>query len=98
MTVYYSPEHDRADIGIMLGRRSVWGMGLGLDAWSILLEWLLNVACVRKVTGGAMSCNIPMLRIMDRSGMTIDAVRSDHELLNGTPQDLIYFSKFRESV
>ena len=32
-TIYRKPEHGTADLGIMIGDRSSWGKGFGLEAW-----------------------------------------------------------------
>lgn len=94
MTAYYSAAHRTVDVGIMVGRRSEWGRGLGLDAWNTLMTWLLGLDSVRKVTAGTMRCNEAMVRLMERSGMSLEAVRPQQELLDGTPQDLLYYGRF----
>ncbi|MCG9094393.1 GNAT family N-acetyltransferase [Laribacter hongkongensis] len=98
MTAYAAVPHGTADMGIMLGCRSTWGQGIGQDAWNTLLQWLLDTAGIRKVTGGAMRCNQAMVRIMERAGMTLEAVRPAQEMLDGIPQDLVYFGKFRDAL
>lgn len=98
MTAYNSVHHGTSDMGIMLGSRSVMGKGFGQDAWNTLQAWLFDVAAIRKVTGGAMRCNVAMVRIMERSGMKLEAVRPQQELLDGQPQDIVYFGKFRDPI
>jgi [ribosomal protein S5]-alanine N-acetyltransferase len=97
MTAYAALHHDTVDVGIMLGERRVWGSGMGQDAWNTLIYWLLNNTPCRKVTAGTMRCNVGMMKIAERAGMTLEAVRPDQELLNGVPHDLIYFGKFAEA-
>lgn len=94
MTAYAAVPHRTVDLGILVGCRSAWGQGLGRDAWQTLLSWLLGEPGVRKVTGGTMRCNLGMVRIMERCGMTLEAVRPQQELLDGLPQDLVYYGKF----
>jgi ribosomal-protein-alanine N-acetyltransferase len=94
MTAYVSPHHETVDIGVMIGQRSVWGEGLGQDAWNTLLKWFIEQRRIRKVTAGAMSCNEPMIKLMKRSGMSLEAVRSKQELLDGAPHDILYYCKF----
>lgn len=96
MTAYVSPHHQTVDIGILIGRRAVWGTGIGQDAWNTLLGWFLDQRRIRKVTAGAMRCNAAMIKLMERSGMKLEAVRPGQELLDGTPQDMVYYGKFRE--
>jgi len=94
ITAYVSIQHRTADMGIMIGDRSAWGKGIGQDAWTILLKRLLSHDGVRKVTGGTMRCNQGMVKIIERSGMMLEAVRPKQELLNGIPVDLVYYGKF----
>jgi len=81
-----------------VGNRSSEGQDVGLDAWRTLMNWLLSYAQVRKVTGGTMQCNKAMVKIMKHSGMALDAVHLKQELLDGKPQDLVYFGKFRNKL
>lgn len=96
MTAYYSAPHRTVDVGIMVGNRDAWGKGIGQDAWNTLLAWLLEQDCIRKLTAGTMRCNGAMVRLMERSGMRLEAVRPGQELLDGVPQDLLYYGKFRD--
>jgi [ribosomal protein S5]-alanine N-acetyltransferase len=92
LTVYLDLDHGVADIGIMIGNRDEWGKGYGQDAWDSILFWLLNNQKVRKITAGTLSCNIAMRNIIERSGMKIEGVRNQQEMLNGEPQDVILFA------
>ena len=94
MTMYASVHHRTVDMGIMLGNRSCWGQGLGQDAWNTLIDWLMMNESVRKVTAGAMRCNTSMVNIMERSGMTLEAVRPQQELLEEEAQDIVYYGRF----
>lgn len=94
MTAYVNAHHGVADLGIMIGNRTSWGQGLGQQAWNVLLNWFIQKNSVRKVTGGAMRCNTAMIRIMEKSGMYLEAVREKQELLDCAPQDILYYCKF----
>jgi RimJ/RimL family protein N-acetyltransferase len=90
MTVYRSAQHGTADIGLMIGAGT--GRGLGRDAWATMLDYLLRDT--RKVTGGTLACNPAMIRIMQACGMVADGVRKGQELVDGVPQDVLYFARF----
>lgn len=94
MTVYASPPHATCDVGIMIGERSFWGGGYGQDAWNTLTAWLLGEAGVRKLTAGCLAKNLAMITLMERSGMTREAVRVGQELLDGEPCDIVHYAKF----
>lgn len=92
MTAYRSLVHGTADIGLLIGA-AVQGKGLGRDAWATLMAHLLAIG-TRKVTGGTLRCNAAMVRIMQSCGMQADGVRTGQELVDGVPQDILYFARF----
>lgn len=94
MTAYVSLPHGTVDIGILIGRKSVWGTGVGQDAWDTLVNWFTEHRRIRKVTAGALSSNKAMIRIMERSGMHCEAIRPKQELLDGEPLDVHYYGKY----
>lgn len=93
-TIYRQTQHGTADIGLMIGDRKCWGKGYGREAWEALLLSLLEETGMRKVTGGTTRSNEAMVRIMEHSGMTLEAVRLRQELIEGKTVDLLYFSRF----
>jgi len=94
MTAYVSKPHATVDVGILLGDKSVWGLGVGQDAWDTLINWLLEHDDIRKVTAGTLACNHGMLRIMERSGMHCEAIRKKQEIVNTRAVDILYYAKF----
>lgn len=94
MTAYRSIPHGTVDVGIMIGDRAFWGGGYGQDAWDTFLAWLLDQPAIRKVTAGTLACNIGMVRLMDRSGMTLEGTRVRQEIIEGEPQDVLLYGKF----
>lgn len=97
-TVYRNNRHGTADIGLMVGERRCWGQGYGREAWQAVLEALLVEKGIRKVTGGTARPNQAMVRIMEQSGMELEAVRARHELIEGLPVDLLYYARFAQQA
>jgi len=95
MTAYVSRHHGTADMGILIGDRTRWGKGIGRDAWTTAMRFLLEKLGIRKICAGTLRCNVPMVRIMEASGMVPDGVRVAHELVEGKTHDMLYFAKFR---
>jgi RimJ/RimL family protein N-acetyltransferase len=83
-----------ADLAIMIGDREVQGRGFGRDAWVAACEWAIEAGGVRKVSAGCMAENRAMLRLFEIAGMTIEAVRKAHFLLEGRPIDAVYAARF----
>ena len=96
ITAYVNRHHGTADMGLMIGDRSEWGKGYGLDAWRGLMRQLLEERRMRKVTGGTLDCNTAMKRIMEKSGMYLEAIRARQEIVEGAPHDILYFAIFND--
>ena len=94
MTAYRQPHHGTVDIGIMIGARECWRGGYGQDAWDTLLACLLARNDIRKATAGTLACNRGMVRLMERSFMTLEGVRLGQEVVEGEPQDIVLYGKF----
>ena len=94
VTAYVARNHGTVDVGIMVGNKSVWGMGYGLDAWMTITSWLLKRQDIRKLTAGTLACNFRMIALMERSGMILEATRKAQEIVEGCPVDVLYYAKF----
>jgi [ribosomal protein S5]-alanine N-acetyltransferase len=94
LNVYIDERHGTADIGILLGERSVWGRGFGREAWAAVLHHLLADPRLRKVTGGCAAENTAMVRIMRGCGMTEDGRRSRQYVYDDKETDIVYFGTF----
>ena len=96
LTIYINKHHQTADVGILIGNTNHWGKGMGYEAFSLAVESLLK-AKFRKVTAGTMACNLGMVKVMEKCGMTLEAIRKAQEMLDGQAVDLLYFAKFSKS-
>lgn len=94
MTAYINPHHQTADVGILIGSGFTRGIGLGRESWQLLCDWLLHERRIRKLTAGAAAINTPMIRIMERYGMDREAVLKEQEIVEGTPVDILLYSKY----
>ena len=86
-----------ADLTIMVGDPSTRGTGLALAAWQTAMNFLLGAGRFRKVTAGTMSCNVPMLKLMQRSGMEPDGCRQRQFLYGEQEVDCVMFARFATS-
>jgi [ribosomal protein S5]-alanine N-acetyltransferase len=94
MTVYRAVPHGTADLGILVGDKQVWGQGFGSEAWLLVLDWLQSQRVVRKLTCGTAEPNRAMRRLAELSGMELEATKRRHEIIDGVPVDLLFFSRF----
>jgi ribosomal-protein-alanine N-acetyltransferase len=93
LTAYFNPKHGLVDVGILVGESSCWGKGIGLDAWNTIFKYLFDVKGVRKITAGTVRSNIGMIRIMEKSGMVLEAVRPKHLIYHGKEEDVLLYAK-----
>ena len=97
IAAYVDGPNRLAEVSILIGERAVWGRGLGSVAWSLVVDWLLGGGGMRKVVAGTMTANKAMLRVMERSGMAIEARHSRHFLLDGEEMDVVSGARFKEA-
>ncbi len=93
-TVYRDIHHGTAQIGLLIGDRSSWGLGYGHESWQAILEALLAEPSIRKVTAGTARVNCAMVRIMEKSGMMLEAVMAFQQIIEGDAVDLLYYARF----
>ena len=86
------------DLAIMIGNRKYWGHGYGCEAFKVFVDYFLESGIARKVIAGTMEKNISMLKTLEKCGMQQEGIRKGYFLLNGTPVDLLYFSKQASDV
>ena len=88
--------HSTADIGIMLGKREARGKGVGLAAWTLVESHLFDSLRLRKITAGTLRLNQPMINLALASGMHLEGVRRNQELVEGSAVDMLLFAKFND--
>jgi [ribosomal protein S5]-alanine N-acetyltransferase len=95
MNTYVDKNNLIADIGILIGEKSVWGKGYGLEAWMAVCNYLLTDAKIRKITAGALSTNTRMLSIMRHAGMFEECRRIRHAFFEGDYVDIVHYALFK---
>lgn len=83
-----------ADVAILIGEKKAWGQGLGAEAWTAVVDYLLGPGGMRKVTAGAMAENKAMLKIMEKAGMAEEGRRRGQFVLDGREVDAILTARF----
>jgi RimJ/RimL family protein N-acetyltransferase len=98
VAAYIDRPNRLAEVSILIGERAAWGHGVGSIAWSLVVDWLLGAGGMRKVVAGTMTANKAMLRVMERSGMAIEARHSRQFLLDGEEIDVVFGARFMEGT
>lgn len=96
ITTYKDTFNNVVDVSILIGERTMWGQGYGLEAWQAMCSYLFREEKVRKITAGTLSVNKAMIKIMKKSNMIEDGRRKRHCICRGKEIDIIYAALFRE--
>lgn len=92
-TMYLNSSYGTASIGILIGPEFA-GRGYGKMAWELLTGEIALEYDVRKVSAGTADGNIPMLRLMESSGMQFEARLVSECIVDSLPTDILIYSKF----
>ena len=81
---------ETADIGIMIGEKSVWGHGIATDSIRLLCTYLFSSMKLRRLTAGAMSINPAMIAVFEKLGFQREGCLRDHDRHENGYCDHIY--------
>jgi RimJ/RimL family protein N-acetyltransferase len=96
ITAYRNPPNRTANIGILIGEPRVWGEGYGPEAWEAVCNYLFEDG-IRKLEAGCMASNNSMIKVLNKTGFNLEATLPNYFLLNGKPEDLKYYGRYREA-
>jgi RimJ/RimL family protein N-acetyltransferase len=86
-----------SDVGIIIGEKQCWGLGMGAEAWKAACGWLIDPICgkIRKLEAGCMRENEAMVKIIRGSGFADEGERKSHFLLDNRPVGMLLFGRHR---
>ena len=97
INAYIDMQNGVADVGILIGEKTVWGQGYGSEAWQAVCRHLLHERGLRKITAGTLCVNHGMQNIMRRAGMTEDANANKQLPFEGKLVDVVQMSLSRSA-
>lgn len=86
--------HGLGEIGLMIGDRDAWGMGIGSDAICCVARIAAWDLGLRKLTAGCYSSNVGSAKAFLKAGFHEEARRPAHFMLEGQAEDLVLLAKF----
>jgi RimJ/RimL family protein N-acetyltransferase len=96
ITAYRDIPNRIANVGVMIGNPRLWGHGYASEAWDAVCQFLFEEGC-RKIEAGCMACNQGMIRLLEKQKFRYEATLGGHCLLNGKPEDALFYGKYREA-
>jgi ribosomal-protein-alanine N-acetyltransferase len=85
--------HGLGEVGLMVGDRAAWGMGIGSDAIACVARIATVDLGLRKLTAGCYASNIGSAKAFIKAGFYEEARRPAHFILDGRSEDLVLFAK-----
>jgi RimJ/RimL family protein N-acetyltransferase len=92
-TVYIDDVYKTCSYGILIGREFS-GNGFGQIIWDFLIKDMSVQLGVRKVSAGTLSGNAKMIKIIEKSGMDLEANLKNEAMLDGVPCDILLYRYF----
>lgn len=80
--------HRRADMGVMIGDRTVWGTGVGREAVALIVAYGFDRLNLHKVTLGVDADHEAAVRLYGNLGFTIEGTRREHLFRDGRFRDM----------
>jgi len=97
MTAHIDPNNAIANVGILMGEKSTWGRGFGIEAWRAVCDELFADG-IRKVEAGCMAANTRMMIICQKYGMVEEGRQDKHfQYCKDLTTDLVHWGKFNEA-
>jgi RimJ/RimL family protein N-acetyltransferase len=87
--------HGLADVGILIGNRSAWGRGIATDAINAVSKYLFESLGFRKLTAGALSNNLAVIRAFENNGYVREALFREQFRFENELVDHIYLGCFQ---
>lgn len=87
-----------ADIGIMIGRKDLWGRGLASETIALIARHLFDTVGLRKLTAGSMANNPAMVRVFEKLGFRKEGVFRAQDRVGDDYVDHIHLGCFRDEL
>ena len=71
-------QHSHADIGILIGKKEMWGQGFASEAIHAMSEYAFKDLALRKLLAGCYDQNIGSIRAFKKVGFVQEGLMRDH--------------------
>lgn len=84
--------HNRADLGFLIGSREEWGKGYAAEAIAAVARFAFTELNLAKLTAGCYASNQGSVRALEKAGFVQEARLRDHWLYDGRREDGFLFA------
>lgn len=93
-----SPKHQRAEVALLVGERTVWGRGVGSLTVRCLAEHAFVHMGIHRLQAGIYAGNIGSVRAFEKAGFHLEGRRKDYARLDGERVDCLLYAKLAVDV
>ena len=83
--------HNRADLGFLIGEREAWGKGFATEAIAAISHYAITGLRVAKLTAGCCASNQGSARALEKAGFIQEARLPNHWSCGGVREDGLLF-------
>lgn len=83
--------HNRADLGFIIGDRTAWGKGYATEAILATTRFALDELKLAKVSAGCYACNQGSARALEKAGFQQEGILHSHCVVDGEREDVLLF-------
>lgn len=88
--------HRRADMGILIGDRTVWGRGYGREAVALVVDYGFHRLNLHKIALGVYADNVAAVKMYQKIGFCIEGTLRQHLFMDGAYHDKYVMGILRE--
>ncbi len=85
-----------SELGVLIGEKDYWGMGIGKDAVRTASHYLFTVLGMRKLVANHMAVNPSMGRVFESLGFKIEGNFIKQDFFEGEYIDHLYYGCFKD--
>jgi RimJ/RimL family protein N-acetyltransferase len=89
-------EHEKAEVGLVIGEKDAWGSGYGTEATSLMVDYAFNTLGLHKVFTRILADNIKPEKICITTGFSLEGRLKDDVKFEGKFVDVLLMAKIKD--
>ncbi len=89
--------HGTAELGIIIGDKSCWGLGFAGEAINLIADYAFNTIGLHKLIAGNYTPNTGSTRAFEKAGFKIEGILRDHSIYQGNRIDVYLLGRLRSA-
>jgi ribosomal-protein-alanine N-acetyltransferase len=90
------PVNQSAELAILIGEKDAWGLGVGTDAYRLLIDYGFGELKLNRIYSAQTARNQAMIRVCEKVGMTREALLRQAMFKDGEYLDVVVYALLRD--